>query len=466
MLFNSIEFLVFLPAALLLYALLPARFRWILLLLASYCFYGFWKVEYLGLIAFSTLVDFLVARTMGHTKNDSKRKLLLFMSLTSNLGLLFFFKYFHWFLDGVLLPVGLLSEPLTQQLHEQWSFLLPVGISFYTFQTMGYTIDVYFRRAVPEKNLARFALFVSFFPQLVAGPIERFSNLHHQLFKGLSLSYANLQHGLRLILYGLFIKMCVADNISPMADAVFANAENASLTERLLGMTLFAVQIFSDFHGYSLIAIGTARLFGIHLMDNFRSPYLATSIRAFWSRWHISLSTWFRDYLFIPLGGSRAARWRVAANISVVFIVSGLWHGANWTFVVWGGLHAFGYLAEKVTWNSPAAARFIPAPFRWFITLSIVVVAWVFFRADSIAAALSFLNFSHSGEGMNLNTDPWALGFAALFLWSDLVFGREGFHLWIDRKPLLVRWACYGLLLYFICGFAGMVNHPFIYFQF
>ncbi len=466
MLFNSIDFLIFLPCVVAIYAILPVRMRWMLLLAASYFFYGFWKVEYLGLIAFSTVVDFFVARQLGKSERADQRKLLLIISLCSNLGLLFTFKYFNWFLDGVLFPIGILSEGTLNAIQSHWKLILPVGISFYTFQTMGYTIDVYYRKVKPERNLAKFALFVSFFPQLVAGPIERFAHLHTQLFKGSKITYDNFKHGARLALYGLFIKMCVADNISPMVDQVFGAIESASVGQRLLGMSLFAIQIFSDFHGYSLIAIGTARIFDIHLMDNFKSPYLSQSIREFWSRWHISLSTWFRDYLYIPLGGNRSGQLRLMVNILIVFIVSGFWHGANWTFIAWGALHGLGYLIEQRSWNSAAATRSIPGLFRWFITLAIVVVAWVFFRSASIADAFSFLSFSPVNKNLELDIHHLGIGFALLFLWSDVVFGRVGFHQWLEGKSTFYRWVVYALLIYFIAGFAGTVNHPFIYFQF
>lgn len=466
MLFNSLPFLIFLPAVLLLYSILPKAKRWILLLFASYLFYGFWRIEYLSLIVISTVVDYSAGRFMHTETNSLKRKLALITSLTVNLGLLFLFKYSNWFIDDVLFPVGLVAADGLPEIHEALNFILPVGISFYTFQTIGYSIDVYHREVLPERNPFKFALFVSFFPQLVAGPIERFKSLHAQLFQGTSINYGNFRHGFQLILYGLFIKMCVADNISPIVEVIFAQNLEASIAQRLIGMGLFAAQIFSDFHGYSLIAIGTAQLFGITLMDNFKSPYLSLSIREFWSRWHISLSTWFRDYLYIPLGGNRASKLKVTLNILIVFIVSGFWHGANWTFIIWGAIHGCAYLIEQYSWNSQRLQSIIPGFVRWAITLGIVLVAWVFFRASNLEHALAFLDFSQAGNGISIEWNTLGIGFLCLFLWSDSVFGQVGFHKWIDSKSIIIRWVVYLSLLYFITGFAGTTNHPFIYFQF
>lgn len=466
MLFNSLPFLIFLPVVVILYYLLAHRWRWMLLLAASYFFYGYWKVEYLALIAASTLIDFFAARYIASSDSAIKRRIGLGVSLAANLGMLFFFKYSSWFMEDVLYHLSLIDEPALNHFKTLWTFALPVGISFYTFQTMGYTIDVYYNKAQPEKNPFRFALFVSYFPQLVAGPIERFSSLHPQLFTFQRFQYRNLQLGGRLILYGLFIKMCVADNISPVADQIFEQAPHASRWQLITGMLLFGVQIYSDFHGYSLIAIGAARLMGVQLMDNFRAPYTATSIREFWSRWHISLSTWFRDYLYLPLGGSREGRSRLALNIMVVFLLSGLWHGANWTFVAWGALHGVIYLAERFVIPSPVRKTALFT--RWLLTMFIVFVAWVFFRSASLADALAFIRgmFAPTGEGINIEWNTMIISFAGLFLLADVYFRDSGPMQWLDRKSTPVRWTIYAFLVYSITAFAGTVNHPFIYFQF
>lgn len=468
MVFNSLAFLIFLPAVLLGYFLLPHKFRWILLLIASYFFYGFWKIEYLSLILFSTVIDFSVSQFLDKTTDQTKRKLALGVSLSTNLGLLFFFKYFNWFLDDVANPMGIIPDNALNYWHSNFQFLLPVGISFYTFQTLGYTIDVYYKKAIPEKNFFKFALFVSYFPQLVAGPIERFSNLQSQLFAKHKFTYENLQHGGRFILYGLFIKMCVADNIANVVDAVFNDISGHSSSDLFFTMLLFGLQIFSDFHGYSIIAIGTAQLFGVHLMTNFNAPYTATSIREFWSRWHISLSTWFRDYLFIPLGGSRVSSIRWIANILIIFIVSGFWHGANFTFLAWGAIHGVAYILEKYTWNKTTSENHLIQLGRWLLTMAIVFVAWVFFRADSIEQASCFLSTMISSQaGKSLfNFPPILIAFIGLLLLSDWVFKDSNIHHWMNQQKFAIRWFIYAIMIYAILGFAGTVNHPFIYFQF
>ena len=394
--------------------------------------------------------------------------MLLGLSITTNLGLLFFFKYFDWFLDDVANPLGIMPEFIYTYWTQNFNLLLPVGISFYTFQTLGYTIDVFQRQVKPERNIFKFALFVSYFPQLVAGPIERFQHLKSQLFARHAWSYKNLQQGGRLILYGLFIKMCVADNIANTVDLVFADITNYSSMNLGATMGLFGLQIFSDFHGYSLIAIGTARLFGVHLMKNFNSPYSALSIREFWSRWHISLSTWFRDYLFIPLGGSRVNKLRWILNILIVFIVSGVWHGANFTFLIWGGIHGIAYVIEKHTWLRIQSKNAVISSFRWIWTMSIVFIAWVFFRADSVEIGLSYLSSMIAGtEGTEELIFPSiALSFVGLLIISDYVFKDKDIHIWMSDKSMITRWSIYSFMLLSIFGFAGTVNHPFIYFQF
>ena len=339
MLFNTIDFAIFLPVVVIIYYLLPHKFRWILLLAASYFFYMSWRVEYILLIVASTLVDYFSGIRMEKLPDRKSRLPWLLLSLGVNLGLLFFFKYANFATGNLNLlfqKVGLSNEIPMMKL------LLPVGISFYTFQTLSYSIEVYFGRQKAEKHLGYFALYVSFFPQLVAGPIERYSRLAPQFRIKQHINYDNLSRGLRLILYGLFIKMVIADNISGIVDLVYAAPENFASLDILKGIFLYSFQIYSDFYGYSTIAIGSALLLGIRIMDNFKSPYLAKNISEFWQRWHISISTWFRDYLYFPLGGNRVSKQRWVLNILLVFLISGLWHGANWTFLIWGLL--FGLL--------------------------------------------------------------------------------------------------------------------------
>ncbi|HAW20226.1 MAG TPA: membrane-bound O-acyltransferase family protein [Flavobacteriales bacterium] len=467
MVFNSLPFLIFFPIVLLMYYILPHRLRWILLLIASYVFYGFWKLEYLALIVFSTIIDYFVARFLHTSENRFNRRIALLASLSVNLGLLFFFKYSNFFIEDVLHPTGMISENAVNVWTSNWDFLLPVGISFYTFQTMSYSIDVYYKKVIPETNIFKLALFVSFFPQLVAGPIERFSRLHHQLFQSVTLSSDQLLAGGRLMLYGLFIKMCVANNVAPIVDQIFNDFGDASTLQLWIGMVLFGIQIFADFNGYSLIAIGAARCLGIRLIDNFDSPYSAISIQSFWSKWHISLSTWFRDYVFIPMGGSRVSAVRLGANILVVFIVSGIWHGANWTFVVWGAIHGIAYLAERYSGMAHSPNPLFQ-PVRWLTTMLVVFVAWVFFRIDSVGHGFDYVQglFSTNTGELSLIWHPITISFVGLFLLSDTIFRAGNIQDWLAGKSLVTRWTVYSFMIYGILAHAGTVNHPFIYFQF
>ena len=333
MLFNSLEFLLFLPVVLVCYALTPRHLRWIPLLAASYYFYASWRLEYLTLILASTAVDYAAGLALGRVTNRASRRALVGLSLVANLGILLFFKYANFFAQTWSSMIGAGADG---SLH---TFLLPVGISFYTFQTLSYTIDVYRGRIEPERHLGRFALYVAFFPQLVAGPIERAGRLLPQVTRMASPNTDQIVSGLRLALWGFFKKVVIADRLALVVDQVYGNPADQSGITWLIGTYFFAFQIYCDFSGYSDIAIGVARLLGFDLMKNFRVPYSASSLREFWGRWHISLSTWFRDYVYIGLGGNRVQLGRWIANILVTFLVSGLWHGANWTFVVWGGLH-------------------------------------------------------------------------------------------------------------------------------
>lgn len=469
MLFNSVAYLFFLPVVVLLYYLIPHKYRWILLLAASYFFYGYWRIEYLSLILLSTGIDYSISNFLDRSTNSRKRKLALITSICTNLGILFFFKYFNFFLGEVVQEVG--REEIywrIGRLYELSDFLLPVGISFYTFQTLGYTIDVYYRQTRAEKHLGKFALFVSYFPQLVAGPIERFSRLMPQLQTHHQFSYANMASGFRLLLFGFFIKMVIADNLSSYVDQFFNDPDAYDTTDALTGIFFFGFQIYSDFYGYSLIAIGSAKLLGVDLMDNFKTPYLARSISEFWQRWHISLSTWFRDYLYIPLGGNRAKLLRWSVNILIVFILSGLWHGANWTFIIWGALHGIIYLSEKhfpFRFSTGNGLFQIVGGIKTFL---VVHIAWVFFRANSLdnAQAVLIAPFQ-SGSGSNVlavSDSTWALFF--LFLVMDIALQGTRFDKWCENQSTTIRWGTYAVLIFAIMALAGTVNHPFIYFQF
>jgi len=471
MLFNTIDFAIFLPVVVLFYYLIPHKYRWVLLLAASYYFYMSWKVEYIFLIVASTLVDYISGIRMGKLAERRSRLPWLILSLCTNLGLLFSFKYFNFASENLNLlfqKIGLSGEIPMMDL------LLPVGISFYTFQTLSYSIDVYFGRQKAEKHLGYFALYVSFFPQLVAGPIERFSRLAPQLKLRQSLSRDNVVNGLRLILYGLFIKMVIADNISGIVDQVYALPENFASGDILKGIFLYSFQIYSDFYGYSTIAIGSALLLGIRIMDNFKSPYLAQNISEFWQRWHISLSTWFRDYLYFPLGGNRVSRYRWTLNILVVFLISGLWHGANWTFIIWGLLFGLFYIFERIL-NSAlnlhkAHSAYSAGHFLLAIkTFILVTLLWVFFRSQSFEDAISifkllFQNGPASPQQLLIPLSTWI--FLLLFITSDVLLYNKRFDSWVAGRPYVLRWMIYGILLFGILVFAGVENFPFIYFQF
>ena len=362
---------------------LPRTLQNSMLLVASYVFYGFWDPRFLSLIAFSTLTDYGVGLGLGRAHTPRVRRLLLGTSLAVNLGLLGVFKYYDFFRDGfeeLAASVGLHIPAL--------DLILPVGISFYTFQTLSYSIDVYRRRIEPERSLIDFATFVAFFPQLVAGPIERASHLLPQLKRRRMASEAALRAGGRLVVWGFVKKLVIADNLARIADAGYTSGASGAAV--LLGTYAFAFQIYCDFSGYTDIARGCARLFGIELSRNFVLPYLATGIRDFWQRWHISLSTWFREYLYIPLGGSRVAPWRHLANVMITFLISGLWHGADLRFLIWGGLHGLYYLPSVLRREAGAPPTRGPVTnlLRGVVTFHAVLLAWVFFRAHSAGDAL------------------------------------------------------------------------------
>ncbi len=353
-------------------------------------------------------------------------------------------------------------------------FLLPVGISFYTFQTLSYSIDVYNGRQQAERHLGYFALYVSYFPQLVAGPIERFSQLTPQLKKKHTLEYDNVANGMRLILYGLFIKMVIADNIGTFVDQIYADPTIHSSLEILTGMFMYSFQIYSDFYGYSLVAIGAALIMGVRLMDNFKTPYLSINIAEFWQRWHISLSTWFRDYVYFPLGGNRVKWARWIFNIFVVFIVSGIWHGANWTFIIWGALYGIVYLIESILNKQlklsndikPFSVRHILMAIKTFVLVTFI---WVFFRSQSLDEALFIFenlgrNFDMESNNFIIPNTVWI--FLSLFLLSDILLYNKRFDSWVGQKNGIIRWSIYSILIFAIIVFSGVENHPFIYFQF
>ena len=344
MLFNSIDFAIFLPIVFVVYWFVANRsvkIQNFLVVAASYVFYGWWDWRFLSLILFSTMIDYCVGRGLLNQQNQFKRKVLLWTSILVNIGLLGFFKYYNFFLDNFIAAFTFFGSEIHST---SLNLILPVGISFYTFQTLSYTIDVYKRKLEPTKDFVSFAAFVSFFPQLVAGPIERATHLLPQFYKKRTFDYGRAVDGMRQILWGLFKKIVIADNCAEYANLIFNNSADYSGSTLVLGALFFTFQIYGDFSGYSDIAIGTSRLFGFDLMRNFNFPYFSRDIAEFWRRWHISLSTWFRDYLYIPLGGSKGGLWLKIRNTLIIFVVSGFWHGANWTFVVWGALNAIYFI--------------------------------------------------------------------------------------------------------------------------
>jgi D-alanyl-lipoteichoic acid acyltransferase DltB (MBOAT superfamily) len=388
MLFNSLNFAIFLPIVFILYwFVFNKSLKWqnLLVTVASYIFYGWWDWRFLSLILFSTLVDYSIGINLGKKENPLTRKILLWISIIINIGLLGVFKYYNFFLDSLYDTIPGLQVVLG---FNTLDIILPVGISFYTFQTLSYTIDVYQKRLEPTKDFISFAAFVSFFPQLVAGPIERASNLLPQFYQNRKFEYSKAVDGMQQILWGLFKKVVIADNCAVYANHIFENSADMSGSTLLLGAVFFAFQIYGDFSGYSDIAIGTARLFGFNLMQNFAYPYFSRDIAEFWRRWHISLSTWFRDYLYIPLGGSRGGTWMKVRNTFIIFIVSGFWHGANWTFIVWGALNAIYFLplllTKKNRQNMEVVAEnsFLPSLKEFgqmTVTFALTIIAWVFF---------------------------------------------------------------------------------------
>ncbi|MEJ8801761.1 MBOAT family O-acyltransferase [Pontibacter sp. H249] len=495
MLFNSFEFLVFFPTVIILYFLLPYRFRWALLLLASYTFYMFWRVDYAIILVISTLIDYLCSRMMDTypLEQSSRRKPWLWLSMLSNLGILFTFKYYNFFNTAARDLAQVLDVPYAAPAFE---LLLPMGISFYTFQTMSYSIDVYYGHIKAERHLGIFALFVTFFPQLVAGPIERAGNLLDQLKQKHDFNYQRVTDGLKLMAWGLFKKVVIADRLAVMVNEVYNNPTEYEGIPLIIATVFFAFQIYCDFSGYSDIAIGSAQVMGFKLMENFRRPYFSKSIREFWGRWHISLSTWFRDYLYIPLGGNRVLKWRWYYNIFIVFLVSGFWHGANWTFIVWGALHGFYQIFGFITADNRNAViknsdltRF-PALYKAVqvgTTFALVCFAWIFFRANSITDAWyiithMFSGLTESAKAILLNINFarhkilylgqekevffLALVFIAILIIIELAKRGQSLRFKLAKSPTYFRWALTYALILIILLFGFYQSNEFIYFQF
>ena len=491
MLFNSTEFMIFFPITLIFYWIFPKKYRYICLFIASYTFYMFWNPKYALLMGTSTVVTFLSGVLIEKLKY--KRTVVAF-SFIINLAILVFFKYFDFLLQNINIVLSALN---IQLINKPFDVILPVGISFYTFQALSYTIDVYRGEIKSEKNIIKYALFVSFFPQLVAGPIERSNNLLIQienLEKVKRFDYDRITEGLTLMLFGYFQKMVIADRAAILVDTVFNGYYEYNSMALILAAIFFAIQIYCDFGSYSLIAIGTAKVMGINLMENFNTPYFARSVKEFWGRWHISLSTWFRDYLYIPLGGNRCSNIRKSFNILVTFLVSGLWHGANFTFIAWGAIHGIFHIIEEQL--KPIKEKYLNkfkiktnafsfALIEIVITFIIVDLAWIFFRAETIHDAIHYIQriftridlwtlFDGTLYGLGLNIFEMNILIIALFILIsiDLVkyIRKESIFEFLNKQNLYFRWFVMLFLIFYIIIYgkygAGFDPKQFIYFQF
>ena len=474
MLFNSLEFLLFLPTIFILYWFVFKKFHIqnILILVASYVFYGWWDWRFLSLIFISTIIDYTIGLQLKNTSHSQKRKLLLSFSLVFNLGMLGFFKYYNFFIDSWIEAWDTFGVSMHAS---SLNIILPVGISFYTFQTLSYTIDVYREKLEPTKNFIAFASFVSFFPQLVAGPIERATNLLPQFYKKRKFDYDYAVSGMKLILWGLVKKVVIADSCAILVNKIFANYQDESGLVLCMGAIYFAFQIYCDFSGYSDIAIGTSRLFGFKLMKNFNYPYFSRDIAEFWRRWHISLSTWFRDYLYIPLGGSRGNKWFQLRNVFIIFLVSGFWHGANWTFIVWGGLNALFFLPllmankNRNNLDDVASKTWLPSLrelFQMALTFGLTTLAWIFFRAETIADALTYIQqiFEFSNFIPDTIRHKKVIPLLVLFVVLEWFSRKQEYAVVLDKKYRVVF---YMLFAFMILYYASVEEKSsFIYFQF
>ena len=485
MLFNSIEFLLFLPVVFGIYWMLGSRglkTQNFFLLAASYFFYGWWDWRFLTLIVFSSVLDYSIGLKMSASQSTGQRKLLLLLSVAVNLGFLGFFKYFDFFLLNLNEAFTFLGNPISFRGLE---IVLPVGISFYTFQTLSYTIDIYRKKIAPSSDPIAFFSFVSFFPQLVAGPIERASNLLPQFSKPRKFNRAKAEDGMRQMLWGLFKKVVIADNCAPIVDSVYADVGAAEPFMLVVAIVLFSFQIYCDFSGYSDIAIGCARLFGFNLMQNFAFPYFSRDIAEFWRRWHISLSTWFRDYLYIPLGGSRGGKWMKVRNTMIIFIVSGFWHGANWTFIFWGALNALFFLPlllgnrNRSNLDTIAHNKFLPGLNELggvLLTFALTNLAWIFFRAASIEQAFEIIG--RLGDLAQCDLTQQTSLFKSFFAMNKhvvLIFFLLAMEWWnrqrqhgleMTGRPTWLRRGLYIVMMLIVFTFGNFQEQSFIYFQF
>jgi alginate O-acetyltransferase complex protein AlgI len=479
MLFNSFEFFVFLPIVFILYwFVFNKQLKWqnAFLLLASYFFYGWWDYRFLFLLMFSTLLDYYTGLKIAEAESTGRKKFWLFLSITINLGFLAVFKYFNFFTDSLGTFVSFFGYKM-----DTWTLkiLLPVGISFYTFHGISYIVDIYKDRIKPQRNFVDYAVFVSFFPLLVAGPIERATHLLPQIKRKREFNYDKAVDGVAQMLWGLFKKVVIADNCAVHVNRIFDNYETLPASTLVIGAVYFAIQIYCDFSGYSDIALGCARLFGMELLRNFAYPYFSRDIAEFWRRWHISLTTWFRDYLYIPLGGSKGGKMKVIRNTFVIFLVSGFWHGANWTFIIWGFLNALYFLPlllsqkNRRNLDNVATGRLFPnlrEIFQMVSTFLLVSLTWVFFRASSVSQAIDYLKHVFS---KSLLTTPKDVGVKVLAPVILIMFVAE----WLQRdqdhalrlpefKLPFVRVAIFYAMIFAIIFLGNFGSNSFIYFQF
>lgn len=469
MLFNSFEFAIFLPIVFLLYWFIfnkTIKLQNFFLLIVGYVFYGWWDWRFLFLIAFSTIFDFIIGIQLNRTTNDQKRKWLFIASCIVNIGFLGFFKYFNFFIDNFILAfesVGYHIPPISLKI------ILPVGISFYTFQSLSYTTDIYRRKMLPTTDFISFAAFISFFPQLVAGPIERAFHLLPQFHIKREFNIAQAVIGMRQILWGLFKKIVIADTLATYVDQIFASHNTLPGSTLLLGAIYFSVQIYCDFSGYSSIAIGTARLFGFSLLQNFNYPYFSSSVSEFWRKWHISLTSWFKDYIYIPMGGNRSSLNKTIFNTLFVFALSGFWHGANWTFIIWGLLNGLFIIPNLFFKNKNTSSKTsLLGIIRMIYTFLLITFTWIFFRSVNVSEAFKYIDglFSKS-----LFTYPIQHGMSITIPLITILFGVE----WLRKReitlfkpqniPIVFRWSLY-LIIIIICLAFFKQNQSFIYFQF
>lgn len=472
MLFNSIEYVIFLPIVLILFYALPHKLRWAMLLVASCTFYMWFIPKYILILLITIIIDYLAGILIEkYTDNHTLKKTLLITSVISTCLVLFIFKYLGFVSDNIAELCNFLGISVNLAVN----LILPIGLSFHTFQSLSYVIEVYRGNQKAERNFGIYSLYVMFFPQLVTGPIERPGNLLRQLHEEKKFDYDNISKGFRLIIFGLFIKMVVADNLGYYVDMIYEDPSKYNSWDIILGMFFYSFQIYGDFFGYSTIALGSAKLIGFDITDNFNTPYLSKSIAEFWHRWHISLSTWFRDYVYFPLGGSRVKFSRWAFNILIVFMLSGIWHGAAWNFIFWGLAHGLLHIFEKFVLNhlpekehKGRIEKIIVDAFKIAKTFILVTLFWSLFRATSFTNIsdlfTSLVNNFGVNEHLHIEKSIWI--YLGLFIILDVILYNTRFDKWCDKIPAAVRWIIYFILIFMIITCSSVNNFPFIYFQF